>query len=137
METRVSLKVEDVFGTMPVFESERLVLRPMEPKDAPFMYAYCSDPEMVKHLPLSLTSTMAEAERSIRGFMDMYAARRCAPWGITLKENDEHIGICGFESWNPMTDRAEIGFIVARKHWRKGYAMEAATRVMRFGFEHM
>ena len=137
METRVSLKVEDVFGTMPVFESERLVLRPMEPKDAPFMYAYCSDPEMVKHLPLNQTYTIADAERSVQGFMGMYAAHKSAPWGVTLKETGEHIGICGFENWNAQTDRAEIGFIIARHHWGKGFATEAARRVMCFGFEVM
>ena len=137
MITRVNLKVEDIFHPMPVLESDRLVLRRMEPRDAPGLFAYTSDPDMVKHLPLSLTPDLADAEKAIDGFMEMYAARRVAPWGISLKATDEHIGICGFESWNAMTDRAEIGFIVARAQWNKGYATEAATRVMRFGFEVM
>jgi ribosomal-protein-alanine N-acetyltransferase len=137
MVTRVNLKVEEVFGEMPELESERLILRRMTPADAEDMFLYTSDPEMVKHLPLNLTATLEDAERSIRGFMDMYAAKRVAPWGISLKESGRHIGICGFENWNPQTDRAEIGFIVARHEWGKGYATEAARRVMRFGFEQM
>lgn len=137
MVTRVTLKVEDVFGEMPELESERLILRRMTPADAHDMFAYTSDPEMLVHLPLHLTPTVDDAHKSILGFMDMYAARRTAPWGITHKETGRHIGICGFENWNAQTDRAEIGFIVAREFWGRGLATEAATRVMRFGFERM
>ena len=137
MVTRINLKVEDVFGEIPELDAERLVLRRMTPADAEDMHTYTSDPEMVKHLPLFQTYTLEEAKRSIAGFMEMYDARRVAPWGITIKATGKHIGICGFENWNPSTDRAEIGFIIAREFWRSGYATEAATRVMRFGFERM
>jgi ribosomal-protein-alanine N-acetyltransferase len=137
MVTRVTLKVEEVFAEHPVLESERLLLRKIGMEDAADMHAYTSDPEMVKHLPLNQTYTIADAERSVRGFMDMYAAHKSAPWGVTIKETGEHIGICGFENWNAQTDRAEIGFIIARPHWGKGFATEAARRVMRFGFDVM
>lgn len=135
--TRVQLKVEDIFGELPVFESDRLVLQPMELDDAPELLEYCSDRDLLKHLPLEYTETLEDARRCIQNFRTMYAAKRLAPWGVTLKETGKHIGICGFESWNPFADRAEIGFVIARRHWRKGLATEAATRVMRFGFEKM
>ncbi|MDB5098303.1 MAG: family acetyltransferase [Cyanobacteria bacterium RYN_339] len=137
MVTRVTLKVEEVFADHPTLESERLLLRKIAPEDAPAMHAYTSDPEMVRHLPLNQTYTLEDAQRSVRGFMEMYAARKSAPWGVSLKDTGEHIGICGFENWNAQTDRAEIGFIIAKSQWGRGYATEAAKRVMRFGFEVM
>lgn len=137
MVTRANIKVEDVFGNMPEFDSERLLLERMTLADAADMHAYTGDPAMVEQLPLNATKSVDEARQAIQGFMDMYLSRRVSPWGIRLKETGQHIGICGFEGWNAATDRAEIGFIVGREHWRHGYATEAAKRVMRFGFEHM
>ena len=135
--TRVTLKIEDVFGELPVLESGRLILRQMEVDDAPGLFEYCSDRDLLRHLPLEHTATLEDAVRCIQNFRAMYAAKKLAPWGVTLKETGKHIGICGFESWNPFADRAEIGFVITRRYWRQGLATEAATRVMRFGFEKM
>ena len=134
---RIQLKAEEVFKDLPTLESERLVMRKITESDTDDMFAYTSDAELLQHLPLNVTPTRADAQGAIRGFMDMYHARRVAPWGVTIKATGQHIGICGFESWNPVTDRAEIGFLIARACWRRGYASEAARRVMRFGFERM
>jgi ribosomal-protein-alanine N-acetyltransferase len=134
---RIQLKVEEVFADLPTLESDRLVMRKMTEADADDMFAYTSDAALLEHLPLNVTATRAEAVSAIRNFMDMYAQRRVSPWGVSLKATGKHIGICGFESWNNVTDRAEIGFLIARDHWREGFASEAARRVMRFGFEQM
>ncbi len=134
---RIQLKVDEVFADLPTLESERLVMQKMTEADTDDMYAYTSDADLLQHLPLNVTPTRAEAQAAIRNFMDMYHARRVSPWGITIKATGQHVGICGFESWNPVTDRAEIGFLVARAFWRQGYASEAARRVMRFGYEQM
>lgn len=135
--TRIPVKVEELFAEHPVLQTERLILQKMRPEDAPGHLAYCSDMEVLAHVPLDFTPDLAAAERSIRGFMSMYEAKRAAPWGITLKATGEHVGLIGFESWNAQVDRAEIGFVVAKSVWRQGIATEAAHRVMRFGFEQM
>jgi ribosomal-protein-alanine N-acetyltransferase len=134
---KVQPKVEEVFAVQPTLESDRLLIRAISPADTADMFAYTSDVELLQHLPLDVTPTLAEAENAVRGFVGLYELHRAAPWGITVKETGRHIGIVGFESWNPVTDRAEIGFLIARSHWRQGYASEAALRVMRFGFERM
>jgi len=134
---KVQLKIEEVFAEQPTLESDRLIIRAITPADTADMFAYTSDAELLQHLPLGVTPTLADAEDAVRGFVGLYDLHRAAPWGITVKETGRHIGIVGFESWNPVTDRAEIGFLIARSHWRQGYASEAALRVMRFGFEQM
>lgn len=134
---RIQLKVEEVFQDLPTLASERLLMQKMTERDTDDMFAYTSDADLLRFLPLNVTPTRDDAEMAIHNFMDMYRARRVAPWGITIKATGKHIGICGFESWNPVTDRAEIGFLIAREFWRQGYASEAARRVMRFGYEKM
>ena len=37
----------------------------------------------------------------------------------------------------PNNRHAEIGFILAREHWGKGFAQEAVRRVLAFGFGDM
>lgn len=134
---KVQLKIEEVFAEQPTLESDRLIMRALTPADTADMFAYTSDAELLQHLPLNVTPTLADAEAAVAGFVSMYTQHRAAPWGISLKATGQHIGIVGFESWNPVTDRAEIGFLIARSQWRQGYACEAARRVMRFGFEQM
>lgn len=45
------MEVKDVLKlVMPIVETERLVLRPVQLEDAEDMYTYCSDDEVLKYL---------------------------------------------------------------------------------------
>ena len=51
-------------------------------------------------------------------------------WGITLKDTGKLIGaISAFISED---NRYELGYNIARKHWRKGYTTEALKAVMNY-----
>lgn len=129
--------IESVFGDLPELETERLVLRRMRPTDAEDALKNLSDPEVVRHVPLGACQNLNEARAFLQNFLDHYAARRVAPWGVNLKANGRHIGVCGYENWGPNSDRAEMGFLFGREFWGQGYAYEAAKAAIAFGFETM
>lgn len=56
-------------------------------------------------------------------------------WAIVLKESGEMIGQCGItmQEYNDMMV-PEVGYLLAYKHWHKGYAIEAATACRDYGF---
>ena len=129
--------IESVFGELPAIESERLVLRRVAITDAPEALVYISDPEVVHHVPLVQGLNLKDARAFLQNFLDNYEGKRVAPWGVYLKSDGRHIGICGYENWGPNSDRAEMGFLFARDTWGQGFAREAAQAAIDFGFETM
>jgi aminoglycoside 6'-N-acetyltransferase len=118
--------------------TERLLLRPWRLTDVDDAYAYGKDPEWSRYLwdvPQPYTRELAEA------FVRMAAD---ATW-------DEHawfaVEFAGhavgpvhlYITDKVITDKgsrvAGLGYNIAREHWGRGYASEAAVAVVRYGFE--
>lgn len=122
-----------------IIETERLIIRRFVSNDAADVYEACNDYEVAKTtlgIPWPYTKEMAEgwitklAQREEEGSSYEYA--------ICLKENPNQIvGCIALTDVNPKARRAEMGYWVARKHWRKGIATEAAKAMIDFGFEKL
>lgn len=56
---------------------------------------------------------------------------------ITIPQQDKVIGRTGLTSQNPEIREWEIGWAVAVPHWGKGYASEAARRMLALAFEEL
>lgn len=120
---------------MSVFETERLILRPLQPDDAPQMAALASDYDVAAGL-LSLPHpyTLSDAEQFIA---QRLAASPDSPdhvFALALKPDSRFIGLIGLHEQRPF-DRAELGYWLGKPYWNLGYASEAARRLMRYGFE--
>ncbi|MBQ8202511.1 MAG: GNAT family N-acetyltransferase [Clostridia bacterium] len=115
-------------------ETERLILREMTEDDFDSLYGILSDPETMQHYPEPYDA--AGVHRWIAWTLDNYAKHGFGLWAVMLKETGEFIGDCGITmqpihgEWLP-----EIGYHIHKKHWRKGYASEAAAACIRIAFE--
>lgn len=58
-------------------------------------------------------------------------------WPIFLLNSSDHIGCAGLRPYDASANIFEIGFHIRSKHWRKGYATEAAQAVMKFAFQSL
>ena len=58
-------------------------------------------------------------------------------WPIFLLNSDEHVGCCGLRPYDRPRRIHEIGFHIRAKHWRCGYAYEAAMAVIEFAFDKL
>ncbi len=54
-------------------------------------------------------------------------------WPFFLLEDGRHVGVCGLRPWKPGVP--ELGFHLRPEFWRLGLAFEAATAVIRYGFD--
>jgi RimJ/RimL family protein N-acetyltransferase len=125
---------------MPLTElrAERLLLRQWRDGDlAPFA-ALNADPEVMEHLPklLRREESDALAERIARSFSD----RALGLFALEIPGVAPFIGfaglsIPGFDA--PFMPCVEVGWRLARTHWGKGYATEAARVAMTDGFERL
>jgi RimJ/RimL family protein N-acetyltransferase len=113
----------------------RVRLRPWRLSDlAPFA-ALNADPEVMEHLsaPLAREESYAMVTR-----IDAHlAARGFTLWAVEIPEEVPFAGFVGlvvpkFDAH--FTPCVEIGWRLAREHWGKGYAVEAAAVALRAAF---
>ena len=127
--------VAETFAAPPVLYTERLMLCRITEDFAADMYEYSSDPEVTKYLTWSPHSSLKETERYLKVLSRKYDDGSFNDWGMVLKENGKFVGTCGYTSFDPAENTAELGYVLAKPYWGRGLAPEAVREVMRFGFE--
>jgi len=119
----------------PRIETPRLLLRGWEPSDAEEVFAYASDPEVARYMSWPRHETIADAY----SFLNMSVASNYQSgeldYAITEQGAPERIigGIGAF--WKPKDHQVmELGYVLARAHWGKGYVPEAARALIARAF---
>ena len=111
--------------------SERLLLRPPWPEDWQAVFAGIADEGVVRNMASApWPYAKGDAREWCAQSQDPYAPR----FLITLANSGEVIGCIGFGPL-PVEDGGgggtmELGYWIARKHWGRGYASEAARAVI-------
>jgi len=116
-------------------ESERLYLRNVRISDVNDNYfRWLNDPEIVKYTEIRFA---VNTKDNIRQYVqEMTTAINHIFLAICLKDNDNHIGNIKFSNidWNHKSAFLNI-LIGENLMWGKGYASEAITLIVKYGFE--
>jgi ribosomal-protein-alanine N-acetyltransferase len=121
---------------MNILETPRLQLRTIEESDAPIYYRFFSDKETMRFYPA--TRNLKESQEFVRRQRERYAQDGYGPWAMILKLDHSVIGYCGLiHQIVDSVDEMEIGYLVSRDHWRKGYASEAAIACRDYAFHEL
>jgi [ribosomal protein S5]-alanine N-acetyltransferase len=121
-----------------LFQTTRLVLREIREDDWEAVHEYGSDPEVVKYMlfgPNSLDDTRAFIERALAN--QKAQPRLSYNFALITKNDDKLIGSCELRIENVGSKEGEIGYILNRKYWNRGYMTEAAIKAVSFGFEQL
>lgn len=124
------------FYAFPVLETARLTLRQVRDSDAEAIYAFRHDPDVSRYNADPYES-VDEAEALIHRLRRQFDSKTTLSWALTLKGEDQVIGLCGFGYWARQIRMAELGFDLAKTYWGRGLITEAAGVVVRFGFDQM
>ena len=127
--------VYNIFSHFPQLETERLYLRAMRVSDAPDMFDYARRPEVTRYLLWNPHPDLAYTREYLLYLESRYAVGDFFDWAIVKKDGGKMIGTCGFTRFRYEDDCGEIGYVLSRSEWGKGYAAEAVRAVLRFGFE--
>ncbi len=116
-------------------ETPRLILRRWIESDSEPFYRLNSDPLVMEYLPKLLSRE--ESDGMIARAEEHFDQHGFGPCAVEIRGTGELIGFLGliipkFEAH--FTPCVEIGWRLARSHWKKGYATEAATAAIDFGF---
>ncbi len=119
---------------LPVLNTERLTLRPYTLADAPRVQEMCGD-KAVASTALNLPHPYPDgaAEKWISTHADSFRQGTEVTLAITLKPSGKVVGSVAL-SINKNHKRGELGYMVAREYWNRGYCTEAVQAVMRYGF---
>ncbi|MEP6909639.1 MAG: GNAT family N-acetyltransferase [Actinomycetota bacterium] len=121
-------------------ETERLILRRLEPTDLEDLAPYFADPEVVRFLG-GKTRTREEVAATIAHFIRVFDLDGIGQLAVERREDGVVVGRCGILVWETdpwqhlakaeatKATETEIGYALGRPHWGRGYATEAATAV--------
>jgi [ribosomal protein S5]-alanine N-acetyltransferase len=118
-------------------DTQRLRLRPLRMEDAGDLFEIWSDSEAMRYFSFQPMQSIEQAEERIAGKLQFSTARRDLICAVELKSTSEVIGDCALFNAVAHSQRAEIGFCLKRKHWGKGYMVEAVTALIGHGFEQI
>jgi [ribosomal protein S5]-alanine N-acetyltransferase len=119
-------------------QTERLVLREFRETDWQPVYEYRSDPEVSRYMDFN-----PNTEHESKTFINVVLAnQRAQPrqtfnFALINRANNKLIGGCTLRITGIENKEGDIGYILNRHYWNKGYVTEAAARVVSFGFEQL
>jgi [ribosomal protein S5]-alanine N-acetyltransferase len=118
-----------------VCETPRLLLRPLKLEDAPTVSRLAGRRE-IADTTISIPHPYSEeqARERITSHIGAKGTSKEIIFAVTLKENGQLIGSVGLRDIDRDHSRAEMGCWVAVEEWGKGYATEASSAALRFGF---
>lgn len=128
--------IPDVQIPIPTVETERLSLRPFREADVLELHQLLQDPDVVRFVGDRRVPTLQETWRAVAGWLGHWAMRGYGQWAIEEHGSGRLIGRAGII--NPAEwPGPEVGYLLGRKWWGHGYATEAATAAMRWGFREV
>ena len=122
-----------------MIETERLVLRPPNDDDLPFILAEINTPGMLLHLG-GETRPAAQVAEALAEDIAAFSEGTYLRWTVWLRADERRIGRIGLfhvgTQAAPLALRGqrEIGWMLAQSSQGKGFASEAARAVLGHGF---
>jgi ribosomal-protein-alanine N-acetyltransferase len=120
---------------IPTLHTDHLILRPILPSDAIILHRIYNTEGVLQYFPNSSPPPLEKVERFVARQQEHWDKYGYGNWAITTHDNDEIIGWAGLQ-FLPETDETEVGYLLDRAQWGKGYATEAARASLEFGFNH-
>ena len=119
---------------IPTFETERLLLKPLDWRHVDDIQKNFEDYDVVRYL--SALVPWPYPRDGAQKFLEMVLPSQGQDrwlWAIFVKpEEDESVGVV--DLWRPGRPENR-GFWLARKHWSKGYMTEAVVPITDYAFE--
>jgi len=123
---------------MIILETSRLVLRHLVIDDLDDLFALYSDPEIRRYFPEGVL-TREETQEELEWHMNGHPKYpELGLWATIHKEMGRFIGRCGLLPWEiDSRMEVEIAYLLDKAYWHQGLATEAATALLRYGFEKL
>ncbi|MFM8370468.1 MAG: GNAT family N-acetyltransferase [Chloroflexota bacterium] len=121
---------------IPSHITERLILLPFKMADAGILFDIVNEPDIFQFFPSKSAWSLEMCERYINYQTRHWEQIGYGHWAVTLAETDQLIGWCGLE-FLPDSKETEVGYLLSKPFWNRGYATEAASASVQYGQKTM
>jgi ribosomal-protein-alanine N-acetyltransferase len=110
-------------------------LRPLVATDAARLHRINQVEGVLRYFPNPTPPPFERVERFIAAQQAHWEQHGYGNWGVLLDGEGEIAGWAGLQ-FLPETGETEVGFLLDRPFWGRGYATEAARASLQFGFDN-
>ena len=93
------------------------------------------DPEAMKYIPRGASPSLERTRASVERFMRHERENGFGLWAVELKGSGEFIGDCGLFLVQGVGPEVEVAYHFGKQWWNHGYATEAASACLGYGFK--
>ena len=113
-----------------ILETERLKLTPVTLADGDLLQPIMADPEVMAHMDSVAIDDPDVVEAFLHGRLIEMANEQAFYWTVRLNDGDRYLGSVDLSDIDWRHNRAEVGFILGKDSWGKGYGYEAMQAVL-------
>jgi ribosomal-protein-alanine N-acetyltransferase len=114
---------------MTILETERLILRELQPDDAPFMLELLNEPSYILNIADRGVRDLEGARRYLEDrWRASYRQHGFGLWVVVERSSGMATGLCGLVRRDGLED-VDIGYAFLPAFWGRGYAIESALGV--------
>ncbi|MFE7543058.1 GNAT family N-acetyltransferase [Streptomyces platensis] len=121
--------------------TERLVLRPFEPSDAPAVHAACQEPDIPRWTSVPSPYGVADAEHFVGTIVpDGWRDNTTYNFAVVSRADGSLVGAMGLVRLGRLHTperQAELGYWTAKEQRGRGYTAEAGRAVLRWAFREL
>lgn len=121
---------------IPTLRTTHLTLRPIVLSDAEALFRVYQTEGVLRYFPDPTPPPIEKVKRFISNQKTHWEQYGYGNWGIVRDGEKEIIGWAGLQ-FLPETGETEVGYLLNRPYWGKGYATEAACLSIEFGFKKL
>ena len=121
---------------MVTLETDRLILRMFRGDDFEAYAKICADGDVMRYLGEGKPLTRSEAWRQMAMILGHWRLRGYGLWAVEERATGHLIGRIGHfnpEGWPGF----ELGWVLGKPYWGRGYATEGARRALDYAFAEM
>jgi [ribosomal protein S5]-alanine N-acetyltransferase len=119
------------------FATGRLQVRLVEARDLRDLLVVNGDDEATRYLPYPSWDSMEDAEAWLVRIGALHEQGKSRQFVMVDREADRCVGAIVLFNTDDANRRAEVGYVVARPDWGRGYAREALDGLLLRAFEDM
>jgi ribosomal-protein-alanine N-acetyltransferase len=116
---------------MIILNTDRLILRHLEPDDLEPLYALYRDPDMRRYFPDG-TRTLKETKEELEWHQHGHPRYpNLGLWATVERKSGAFLGRCGLLPWLiDGVQEVELAYMIRKDRWREGFASEAAQGIV-------